>query len=273
MKFELSVLSFLLFAQLILALNVLFMRRRETVSCWLWRGVALLALTSIGIRWYTVGYPPMRNVFEAFLWIPLILVGTTELTTWRAKYASMRLDAGVGALFLFPMIFVLSHAVKPLMPALQSPFFVPHILGYMVAYTLMVRAFLILFVTRRLASREASSASVVAGYQAANLSFVWGFFFLTLALALGSIWGNEVWGCYWQWDPKEQWSLATWLIYVAAFHFPRHHRGRLILLGVGILFILLTLTWSNVFPRWFEALGMPQAWIEFLFPTGMHAYV
>jgi ABC-type transport system involved in cytochrome c biogenesis permease subunit len=156
------------------------------------------------------------------------------------------------------------------MPALQSPFFVPHILGYMMAYTLLTRAFFLSLVASHHARVKHFNAR--AAQMAVTLSFLWGFFFLTLALALGSIWGNEVWGAYWQWDPKEQWSLATWLVYVAALHFPEYHRGRRLLLGLGLLFIFLTLTWSNVIPNCLDALGMPSQWLTLLFPGGMHAY-
>ena len=46
-----------------------------------------------------------------------------------------------------------------------------------------------------------------------------GFPLLTLGLILGSYWGKLAWGDYWGWDPKELWSLASWLVYVGYFHF------------------------------------------------------
>ena len=45
-----------------------------------------------------------------------------------------------------------------------------------------------------------------------------GFPLLTLGLVLGSWWGKLAWGRYWGWDPKELWSLASWLVYVGYFH-------------------------------------------------------
>lgn len=264
MKFDLSFLSFILAVQFGIVLCVLIAPLKAKVRHILWGSIFFLALIALGTRWCEVNYPPMRNVFEAFLWIPLLLVVSTVLTYAKTKVDTTRFDALIGSLFLFPMIFIFSHSVKPLMPALQSPFFVPHILGYMIAYTLLIRSFILLLVARLKTNVTFSIA--------ANISFVWGFFFLTLALALGSIWGNEVWGAYWQWDPKEQWSMATWLIYVAAFHFPKNSKYRLIFLGVGILFILLTLTWSNVLPDVLRFLGFSENTLNLLFPGGMHAY-
>lgn len=45
-----------------------------------------------------------------------------------------------------------------------------------------------------------------------------GFLFITLGIITGSIWAQQAWGSYWSWDPKETWSLITWLIYAALLH-------------------------------------------------------
>ena len=42
--------------------------------------------------------------------------------------------------------------------------------------------------------------------------------FLTLVNVTGAIWAYNAWGRYWGWDPKETWSLITWLIYVFYLH-------------------------------------------------------
>lgn len=38
-----------------------------------------------------------------------------------------------------------------------------------------------------------------------------GFWLLTLGIITGAVWANSAWGSYWSWDPKETWSLITWL--------------------------------------------------------------
>ncbi len=45
-----------------------------------------------------------------------------------------------------------------------------------------------------------------------------GFPLLTLGIITGSIWAEYAWGSYWSWDPKETWSLITWLVYAALLH-------------------------------------------------------
>jgi cytochrome c-type biogenesis protein CcsB len=45
-----------------------------------------------------------------------------------------------------------------------------------------------------------------------------GFLMLTLGIITGSVWAHSAWGTYWSWDPKETWSLITWLVYAALLH-------------------------------------------------------
>jgi cytochrome c biogenesis factor len=47
-----------------------------------------------------------------------------------------------------------------------------------------------------------------------------GFPFLTIGLITGSIWAKGAWGTYWGWDPKEIWSLISWLVYLTYMHLP-----------------------------------------------------
>ncbi len=232
-------LGWLLTAQVLLALVTVCTPKR--IAQWIWLAVLPVAVVGITSRWIAVGHPPMRNLFEAFMWLPPLLVLGTLWTQWRDHLCTVRLDAFLGFLIAFPLAFVFSAEVTPLPPALQSPYFVPHVLGYMIAYALMARAF---------------TLECCKHTRAADRNVAWGFFLLTAALALGSLWGNTVWGAYWQWDPKEQWSLATWLIYVAFFHIRTRPKWRIALLGLGLLAILLTVTWIN---------------LSKLFP-GMHSY-
>ncbi|MFZ0887137.1 MAG: c-type cytochrome biogenesis protein CcsB [Candidatus Binataceae bacterium] len=42
---------------------------------------------------------------------------------------------------------------------------------------------------------------------------VWGFVMLSLAILSGAIWADATWGHFWSWEPRESWSLLTWLLY------------------------------------------------------------
>lgn len=78
-----------------------------------------------------------------------------------------------------------------------------------------------------------------------------GFPLLTLGILSGSIWAHQAWGTFWQWDPKETWSLITWLIYASMLHqrFAAGWRRRraAIMAIVGFCAVLFTLWGVNIF--------------------------
>ena len=51
-----------------------------------------------------------------------------------------------------------------------------------------------------------------------SLCIVTGFTMLTFGLVTGFIYAKSAWGSFWSWDPKEVWSVATWLFYAALLH-------------------------------------------------------
>ena len=45
-----------------------------------------------------------------------------------------------------------------------------------------------------------------------------GFTMLSIGLITGFVYAKSVWGRFWGWDPKEVWSVITWLLYAAMLH-------------------------------------------------------
>jgi cytochrome c-type biogenesis protein CcsB len=77
-----------------------------------------------------------------------------------------------------------------------------------------------------------------------------GFPLLTVGIITGAVWANSAWGTYWGWDPKETWSLITWLIYAAYLHarLTRGWRGKraAILSIIGFLAVIFTFLGVNL---------------------------
>lgn len=191
-------------------------------------------------RALVTGHPPLQNMYEflmcAAVFIPLRTFCGLRRSSERDRVRTLLVDAALETLVLMPVCFFMDGRVKHLMPALQSPFFIPHVGAYVIGYIFLVRAALGVGV-RTVAT---------------------GFFLLTLGLVLGAAWGKVCWGHWWQFDPKEMWSLATWLVYAAYFHLrPRlSARAERAFLIAGAVMVVLTLTWIN---------------LSRLF-TGMHSY-
>lgn len=140
--------------------------------------------------------------------------------------------AGAVAVVMLPLwIAGRSLVAKELVPALQSPLLVPHVGAYIVSYAILI------------------FAAFGIGVRLVPL----GFFLMTLALVLGAAWGKICWGDWWQYDPKEMWSFATWLTFAAYFHFRHSQVAAKWLLRSGAVMIILTLTWVN-FSRIFRGL-------------------
>jgi len=51
-----------------------------------------------------------------------------------------------------------------------------------------------------------------------HYSLIYGFAFVTAGIITGAIYAQIAFGKYWQWDPKEVWSLITWILYSALIH-------------------------------------------------------
>jgi len=70
----------------------------------------------------------------------------------------------------------------------------------------------------------------------------YGFLLLTIGMITGSIVAQGAHGSYWLWDPKEVWSLITWLCYAILLHqrMVIGWRGRRsALMSIGCFFVLI----------------------------------
>jgi cytochrome c-type biogenesis protein CcsB len=87
---------------------------------------------------------------------------------------------------------------------------------------------------------------------------VLGFVLLSLGIMTGSVWAHYAWGSYWSWDPKETWSLITWIVYAVMLHARsvRGWRGRrmawMALLGfASVLFTYLGVNYLDSLHSYF----------------------
>lgn len=133
---------------------------------------------------------------------------------------------------------------KALMPALQSPWFAPHVIVYMLSYALLGASFLMAL---WLLSRRGRKPTAEEMAMTDNLVYA-GIAFLTIGMLFGALWAKEAWGHYWTWDPKEAWAAATWFCYLAYVHLrkarPDDAKRALWVLVAG--FALLQMCWWGI---------------------------
>ena len=216
-----------------------------------------LAVCSYAYRWYHVGHIPMQNLFEVFLFLGAMIYLVSMFCRHALAVERYSIDMLMGAIVLFPAGFVFSAEPLQLPPALQSWLFAPHVTVYMLSYVFMAKAAFQAAVQFRSPSLDNSDRQLAPELLTYRMVCA-GFGLLTLGLIVGSYWGQLAWGDYWGWDPKELWSLASWLIYVGYFHFRGMHHKRYprinsVWVIAGLASILITLLWVNL-SRLFQGL-------------------
>jgi len=209
----------------------------------------VIAVLSFGYRWYQVNHVPFQNLFEVFLSLGMIY--PVSLFCRRVlRVGGYSADMLIGAIVLFPAGFVFSARPQQLPPALQSWLFSPHVAVYMLSYIFMAKA-TCQAVWQLAGFSRNRSENILPPEEATYRLICVGFPLLTLGLILGSYWGKLAWGDYWGWDPKELWSLASWLVYVGYFHF-RYMFGKTYTrinstwAIAGMVVIVVTLLWVNL---------------------------
>lgn len=216
------------------------------------RGALLLTVLGLSVfliyivwLWVSLERPPLRTMGETRLWYSLFmpLVGLLVYVRWRYKWI-LSFSTLMATVFIAVNLLRPEIHTKALMPALQSPWFAPHVIVYMFAYALLGAAtlmalWLLAFKKGPCADEELEITD--------NLVYA-GQAFLTFGMLFGALWAKEAWGHYWSWDPKETWAAITWLSYLTYIHLRlyRPRRVRMALLLLLISFVLLQVCWWGI---------------------------
>ena len=184
--------------------------------------------------WFSLGRPPLRTMGETRLWYSFfaIVSGLFTYVRWRYKWI-------LSFSTLLATVFIMINILKPeihdetLMPALQSPWFIPHVTVYMFSYSLLGCAFLFACVGLFSDKHDVLPA-------ADNLIYI-GMAFLTFGMLSGALWAKQAWGHYWSWDPKETWALLTWLSYMSYVHLRLWGKGSRTALCLLLIFAFMCL--------------------------------
>ena len=231
----------------------------------------LLAHTvALIIRWVAsydlgIGRAPLTNFYESLIFFAWTISLLYLLMEWRLKNRSL------GA-FVMPAAFLvmayasiapgINNRIEPLIPALQSNWLTSHVLTCFLGYAAFTVAFalaIMFLIKKRFALKNGNPGMFLRllpdedmidelMYQCVVLGVV----FRALGIVTGSVWAHYAWGSYWSWDPKETWSLITWLVYAAMLHarLVRGWRGKrmAVLSIIGFGCVLFTYLGVNFLP-------------------------
>ncbi len=220
----------------------------------------LIHTTGLGLRWYEsyqigYGHIPLSNMYEALVsmsWCTVLV-----LILMEQKFKTETMGAFVLPIASLAMAYAslapnVRDEIEPLIPALQSNWLTYHVmtcfLGY-AAFAVSFGASVAYLIKNKDAppTTEEDAGSLPALEMLDELIYkanAVGFLLLGIGIITGAVWANYAWGSYWSWDPKETWSLITWLIYAAFLHarLTRGWRGRrtAILSIIGFCGVLFT---------------------------------
>lgn len=203
-------------------------------------------ISFIVLLWLGLERPPLRTLGETRLWYAALLplVGFIVHYRWGIKWLSIYC-VGLASMFLFINLMNPDAYDKTLMPALQSPWFVPHVIVYMISYALLAGSSVVGFHGLYAAYKGKPGNGTL--HLADQLVTV-GYAFLTAGLLFGALWAKEAWGHYWTWDPKETWAFLTWISYLIYIHI-RHSKKdaeKFALAYLALSFVVLLVCWFGV---------------------------
>jgi len=249
------------------------------ISAWVFKkelpsklGTAAILVAAIGnlagiiLRWvesYQMGYghAPLSNLYESLVFFAFCIAALYLFLDWRYKLRIIGILASLMAFLAmaYASLPKVNSAIEPLIPALQSNWLIAHVLTCFVGYAGFAMAFGISImyfiksgarppeggVTRRIPHTDILD-------ELTHQMVMFGFLFLSVGIITGAVWANQAWGRYWGWDPKETWSLITWLIYATLLH-ARLMRGWTgkqiaILSCAGFIAVIFTYFGVNLLP-------------------------
>lgn len=177
-------------------------------------------------------YLPLTNMQESLSFFSMVLIAGFIFFERRYKVTTLGSFVTPVALLMFITSTTLHNEPRQLPPILQSNWFWVHaalaFISY-AAFAIACGAAIIYLIQRRylktkhLGGLFLKLPSLETLDDISYRSLSTGFPLLTIAIISGSIWSEQTMGSYWVWDPKQTWSLITWLIYAALLH------GRLVI--------------------------------------------
>ena len=217
-----------------------------------------LAITLL--RYIEAGYTPITNLHESLSFFSLC--AAVFFLYLRKTYKMAALGSIVLPVISVMLIWALtlSSSAKPLPPVLRS-YWLPIHTGFAFLGDAIFLVGCLVSIVYLLAERDIKRKrlhSIFGSFPSLETldrinykCMSYGFPFLTIGIVTGSIWAQSAWGASWSWDPKETWSLITWIVYAILIHnrFTMGWRGRktAYLMILGFISVIVTFLGVNLF--------------------------
>jgi cytochrome c-type biogenesis protein CcsB len=190
-------------------------------------------LALIGLMWDAAGRPPFKSRYETFILYPACLAPVALALLFLHRLRVVLPPAGaVCVLFMILAKALPDLETELLPPALQSGWFVPHVVAYFIAYAAIIVTAVLAAIAliqgpgigERKSADDAPQRDAIPFETATYKTAVFGFVMLSAGLAMGAFWAKAAWGDYWTWDAKENWALISWFCSLIYLHVRAHPR-------------------------------------------------
>ncbi|MDR4509360.1 MAG: c-type cytochrome biogenesis protein CcsB [Candidatus Brocadiaceae bacterium] len=199
---------------------------------WVSVGLLILAfclnLALVLKRSIEAGHAPFSNLYESLIFYACCTAFVYIIFEFTYNFRIVGALASVLAMLILLYATLQDPTIRPLMPALKSNWMLVHVITYMLGYAAFGISFItsiIFLAVKPFAGKESGGGEgkeiLPRNFDKLSYKIVaFGFPFLTLGMVTGAVWAKKAWGDYWSWDPKETWSLITWLAYLVYLHTP-----------------------------------------------------
>ncbi|MGB9735658.1 MAG: cytochrome c biogenesis protein CcsA [bacterium] len=215
----------------------------STMIFWLYRELHVFPVFSIKYAIFIFAW----SLGIGAVLVSVIFQGTSSIIGFSTPFI----------LLLIGVSLLLKGATKELSPIFNTEIFPIHVLLSIASYGLFALSFVssIMYILqeawlkqKRIAWLTKWLPSLFILDDLAYKTLTIGLPLLTLGIITGALWANRVYGSYWNWDPKETWSLIIWFAYIFILHarISLGWRGKKFAWGSIVCFLLVMFSFIGV---------------------------
>ena len=178
-------------------------------------------------QYLALGTMPVVSLKLALALFAWCIIGAYLL--FQIKFGLMVLGSFVAPLAAFLMIItsVIPAAPDTVPPILKSIWLIVHALSMFLGDGIFAIAFVaaIMYLIQERQIKQKTRGTFFKRLPSLetldsinHFSLIYGFPLLTIGMITGAIYAQYALGSYWRWDPKEVWSLITWISYAILLH-------------------------------------------------------
>ncbi len=178
-------------------------------------------------QYYTLGVAPVLDMKSALSFFSWSIIGAYLVLQLRFKLMVLGSFIAPFAAFLMLISSTIPGMEVVVKPMYRSAWLAVHVgtifMGNGMFAVTFVSAIMYLIQERQIKRKNLGSIySRLPSLQTLDsinyYSLMYGFPLMTIGMITGSIYAQYALGSYWRWDPKETWSLITWLFYATLLH-------------------------------------------------------